>query len=128
MAWLDGFDPRMDQKTGELHRQAQQIQEVLMNTKKLVRKFTRLRDEFVKHGPTAECQVERKLLAEILRSYSVKERFERARKKYAVAIEFLETGKPLTAEDSSNLAAARALNNEISQILRDRSLGEMLEA
>lgn len=94
-----------------------------MTTKRLLNNYVRLRDELTAKGPSERLRVMRSLLNVAMRLYRLVQRYQKAKTKYSVYNELLETRSPLTAADARNLTAASAVNREITEILRERRNG-----
>lgn len=91
-----------------------------MKTKAMLNHFVGLRDELVQNRRSAHWAVLRQLMAVILRTYRLQLDYEKAKSKYKVHIEFLESAKPLTVRDRENIKEAVAVNGQIRKYLADQ--------
>ena len=87
-----------------------------MNTKNLVTEYTQLRDDIAARGPSDTLIVT--CLNKIRRLHNLQARYERYQAKHGIYIECLECERKLTKRDLHNLKEAKAVNKEITEVLR----------
>lgn len=98
-----------------------------MTTKQLLKEYVRLRDELAAKGPSERLRTVRSLLNVTRRLYRLVQRYQKAKTKYPIYIEHLETDRALTAKDAGNLTAASAVNKQITEVLREWRCGRAVE-
>jgi len=90
-----------------------------VSTKKLLAQFTELHDELVASGPNENWRVRKKLSASALRIFRLQVQYEKMKAKQEIHIAFFEGGKPLTANDHTNITQVIAVNRQITKMLSD---------
>ncbi len=88
-----------------------------MNTKLLLENLIQLQNELVEQRLSVNWTLERRILVTTLTTYLLQLKYESARSKHGLHIEFMETTE-LSEKDRDNIKEASAVNKQIGKHLR----------